>query len=661
MLENILGNPLDYRYSVAEYFNGYFLTNIRVIDLIVVFFAAALCAISGFSYLHSKTQLDTYHSMPVGRLKLFASRYVSGVLVFFVPYVVHMLICLAIAGSRGAYESGSVGKFLQCIVARLAVFMVVYAASIVAVCLTGNIVISMIAVVVFFCYSSVLSLLVSELLSHFMLTFTSYGYKGAWAFSPLDMVIKLYTGASDNGSLLSTNSANCNIGYLPAVIAGTAVYTVIGALLYKRRACESAGKAIAFKWAEPVVKTACVIPVAFFSGIFFDSLISTSDSADNWYIFGLVFGYVIVALVLEVIFRMDIKGIFEHKKQFVFNAVCTVLIFVVFKYDILGYNTYVPDDSELQSCSVDLYVVNDASIYGRFTNGDGFNIDDTDYCMERMELKGNPSVTELARRIAVGSYNEDEEANYKPIIFGYNFTNGKKVYRRYYVNIKDEETMRLIADVFDDTDYKAASLPMLDEELKVDYGIVSCVGKFNSDTLALTPKLSAELLEAYRTDYQGLSFETVLNTYPIGAISLTKPYDDEASSKFGYVSTSELVIYPEYTNTINWLKENGFDINFILTAEDVSSITATHYTDRDWEYGSYSSSYEDIEITDPEQISEILENIITNDWRWLVDQYTDFFDDYDDYYLLYIDTYENFGCDFTYYFVKGYVPSFLEQ
>ena len=41
---------------------------------------AFLCGISGYAYLHSRTQLDTYHSLPVSRTQLFWSRYVSGIM-----------------------------------------------------------------------------------------------------------------------------------------------------------------------------------------------------------------------------------------------------------------------------------------------------------------------------------------------------------------------------------------------------------------------------------------------------------------------------------------------------------------------------------------------------------------------------------------------------
>jgi ABC-2 type transport system permease protein len=186
-----------------------------------------------------------------------------------------------------------------------------------------------------------------------MYTFTTYGYNGTWNFSPISMIEGLFTSDAVyyyGGYYYNTAY---DYSYLPWIVLGIVLYSVIAVILYLKRPSESAGKAIAFKWAEPIVKTLCVIPMAFIGGIFFNSLISDNQSK-GWYVFGIVFVYVVVALVMEAIFRMDVKGALKHKGQLVFNAVCVALIFIIFRYDVFGYNAYVPNDSELQSCAISL-------------------------------------------------------------------------------------------------------------------------------------------------------------------------------------------------------------------------------------------------------------------------------------------------------------------
>jgi hypothetical protein len=604
--------------------------------------------------------------MPVGRFTLFASKFVAGWLMFVTPYVIHMAISLLIGKAKGAYTGESLLNALLSLGVRVVIFMVVYATSIMAVCLTGNIVISMIAVVVLNIYSIVLECMIENLFSDFLYSFTKYSYNGVWAFSPIAMIIKLYS--EEPVSLYRVTISIYSYSYLPKLLLAIVVYTIIAAVLYMKRASESAGRAIAFKWAEPIVKTMCVIPVSLFSGMFFSSLIS-NDKSKVWYIFGMVFGYVIVALLMEVIFRMDIKGIFKHKKQFIFNAACVALIFVIFRYDVLGYNTFVPDDTELQSCSVWLGVL-DGNSSGTLADGTTFSYGSAQYAFENMEIKGNPSVMELARKVCTNdAYAED--GNYtEQIFFAYNYINGKKCYRTYYVDINDEETMKLVADVFNDSDYKAGSSPILKYGELVEYDKLYCTGKYNAAEIELTPQLQAEIIAAYKQDYNNLTFDEVINTYPLGEIEM-RAFDSEEYT-YGtmrrYSYSEDMVIYPSYTNTLKVLNDNGFDMTYNITADDVKSISVSYYevqerSDGFSTYNSYSNIYSDVKITDKEQIGIILDNIENQSFNWY--SYTDFVEsDDDDYYEIFIeysDSENNANLSGAFEFRKGCVPEFVRE
>ncbi len=103
---------------------------------------AFLCGISGYAYLHSRTQLDTYHSLPVSRTQLFWSRYVSGIMQFFFPFLIHVLICAGIAANRGAFAAETVPAIMSYITLQLVMFVLAYGATVLAVVLTGNIIVS---------------------------------------------------------------------------------------------------------------------------------------------------------------------------------------------------------------------------------------------------------------------------------------------------------------------------------------------------------------------------------------------------------------------------------------------------------------------------------------------------------------------------------------
>ena len=680
-LDNIKQFPGRYDYDARTYVSEYFFGTNAQIYMIIVCITALVCAVSGFAYLHSKTQLDTYHSLPVSRTQLFLSKYISGILQFLIPFVIHVVICLAMAAGKDAWNDRTFTSAMSLIGIELVIFLLSYSTSIVAVFLTGNIIISILGSVVLFSYSTIVACFLQWMFERFLHSFVSIGssinnllFEGVWSFSPLSMIIKLFTNsAPDSIERILANDFKYNVSYIPVMVFGAAVYSVLAFILYQKRASEAAGKTIAFSWAEPVIKTMCVIPAAFYSGMFFTE-IAPSDDSRKWFVFGMIFGYVILALVLEIIFRMDIKGVFQHKKQFLFNAACTLLIFVIFRYDVLGYNTYVPADQQLQSCAVSIADLMPVSQEYRLPNGSYYYVDNISYRMEHMEIQGNPSVMELARKAAKENfdgenyyYDDDDSATekYRRIIFGYKLLNGKTIYREYWVNILDEETKKLLADVFEDYDYKLGSTPTLNESWNINYDVVYCENSFKSGSIELTPQLQAKLLETYQSEYTKLSLDTVMDTYPLGDFRLAQK---EENYRYFSADGQGLLIYPQFTATIALLAENGFDFNETVTAEDVDKIMVTYYDVKEeipnGKYISYYSSqcYECPDITDQAQIQEILENTINTNWSWQTGSYTDFFEDEKNGRFELTFRFKDESLSSCYYrFIKGKTPDFMGE
>ena len=78
MLDWIKQYPNESLYGLKHYFANDFLSpNENCILLYLTVVVAAICAFCGYAYLHSRKQLDTYHSMPVKREVLFFTKYVE--------------------------------------------------------------------------------------------------------------------------------------------------------------------------------------------------------------------------------------------------------------------------------------------------------------------------------------------------------------------------------------------------------------------------------------------------------------------------------------------------------------------------------------------------------------------------------------------------------
>ena len=58
--------------------------------------AAVVLALTGFMYVHSRKQMDFYHSIPVRREQIFAVKYLNGILIIFSTYLVNMLLAFGV-------------------------------------------------------------------------------------------------------------------------------------------------------------------------------------------------------------------------------------------------------------------------------------------------------------------------------------------------------------------------------------------------------------------------------------------------------------------------------------------------------------------------------------------------------------------------------------
>lgn len=671
-------------YDIVTYVKLFFFGREAWVVSIVTCAAALLCGISGYAYLHSKTQIDMYHSLPISRTQFFWSKYVSGILQFFLPFVLHTLICAGIAASRNGFVIGTVPSMLSYIVLQIIVFVLAYGATVLAVGLTGNIIVSILGAGVLLSYSAIISMLAYLLSDRFFHTYVTFGNRlGAWCdervwcFSPLSMLLKLFVRPYNTTMEAAQTFFKYDTSYVWVLAAAAVAYSLAAYFIVLKRASEAAGKAIAFRAAEPVIKSMIVIPVSFLGAIFF-STVSPNSVSDSWFLFGLIFSFAILCVFMEIIFRLDFRGALMHKKQFLFNAACTALIFIVLRYDVTGYDTYVPSDAQLQSCAVSIEELLPLTQNVRVSPFGFHHLRSNEYRMANMELQGNPSVMELARKAAkeqlvihyVDSFEMSREnpeyieimkrqEQYQLIAFGYHLMNGKTIYRRYYIDLADEDTIRLLSDIFEDSEYKTGSTPLFNDDWDIAFDAVRCESQFRFKEIKLTPDTQAKLIETYQKEYVKLTLDTVMHVIPVGTLDFVTKNENGSTS---YSGGSKMIVYPQFEETIALLREYGFDMEEKLTADDVKEIQVQRvYDDSDDPFGNMdyqvATPEEDtIEYTDPEQIQQILDNIINAGYLWEISSFADYFDDQ---YNISVQYYVEDGVSSYYYFIKGQIPDFV--
>lgn len=569
-----------YRLAQAYLANQFFTPNSNMTLLSVMM--ALVCALSGFGYMHSSQKLDVYHSIPVKRETLFLQQYCYGVIYYFVPLLVHVIFCLGIAGINGVLGAGILVHALAYALVQLLMFMACYSVVIVAICLTGNAVVSMLGSIVLLLYSMVLAILKSELVKRFFVTY----HEGADAldflpFSPIHLIVNISADAelADSWSYLDFG------GHYAGLLLLTVIYTVFALFLYRKRPTEAAGNSIAYSVTEPIIKTMVVFPVSVIFGYSFESIFYRS-SGIGWFLFGCIFGFIIICPLMEIIFRKDIKAVFSHPLQILFNGALVFGTIAVLYFDVFGYDTYVPVENKVESYAVSLtdfqpVFVNNDNAYTR--------------CLQNMKITDNESVRKLVEYAADTT---------RPLLRGtdgycnmmvkYNLKNGKSEYRNYYIDISDEQVLQWIGDIHDDMEYKKAVYPILAENREENYVGVLLEYAYGSENIPLSGDKMDKLVETYRQELAELTFEEIQNDYPVAIFdfALGSP-EGKGEVGAGYVAEqtagAEVMekdrttfeyfgteggyrIYPAFTKTIALLEEYGADFNNSLSVEDVVSI-----------------------------------------------------------------------------------------
>lgn len=627
ILQEMTRWPNSYDYSKAHYFANQFMAPDNNMSVtIMTCLTAIVCGLAVFSYVHSRQKLDTYHSLPIKRGKMFWAKYVSGVLFYLIPMMVHVLISLGIAATQDAFSMHGVNHAIGMIVTQLAIYLLVYSMTIVCVMLTGNIIISVLAVGILQCYSLFLWGLKMILFDEFFYTYVQGYDKGIWAFSPIHMIYKLCEKAMDYRADNHGFSYICVETDLVVIVVVAVLVSFVGCLLYSKRATEAAGRSIAFSWTEPLIKTMVVIPFAFYAGCFFDIL---APSGFGWYVFGVAFGFLLCCVLMEIIFRLDVKAAFHNWRQIIFNGACVALIVMIFKYDALGYNSYIPAEYELDHCAISL-----EGLFELYDRDENYNyVSSDEYRMEHMELRGQ-DMLDLTKKLAADGlhykeYNhyegiEDDpeykatqlkEEGYRSILVGYFLTDGTELYRRYYYDINDTVYRELVGHIFDSVDYKLGSTPVFNSGWNKEMIEVICTGNASDETIIIDKKQQNRLMDTYQAEYMELTFEEVLTQLPIGEMEFVFKGKEERSR----VYASDYKIYAKFVNTIALLQEYGFDLEEGFDLNGIESINVVSY-DVD-KFQEELTVEEQIEVMDPievcyteeEKVQQLLECLVCQD------------------------------------------------
>ena len=385
--------PIQLSMRIEDYERFYNRSGITVFDQIVRFMGpmndmivvltigcAVICGLSGFYYLQSRKKVDLYHSLPIRREFLFSYHFLNGILIYFIPYIINVILCFIVLQTKGYMNADVFITTVAAMGVHLLFYCLLYTLAVIAVILTGNIIISGLGVAVFLLYG----ILISEVKEMYFYTFFSTYYGNGSLnlierfFSPISIYINTISQMGDNG-------LQGSVGRIIVVSIVCILLIGLAILLYRWRSSEAAGKAMAYSAIQPVVKFLLVILLSLAGGIIFYEL--SSNRSYGWFLFGLIFVFILSHAIIEIIYHFDIRSAFRNKKQMALCAIIVAVIASVFRYDVFQYDTYFPQENKLASMSVALQGLDNNLSYFRIKDNNAAYIDQTEYQLQHMKNK----------------------------------------------------------------------------------------------------------------------------------------------------------------------------------------------------------------------------------------------------------------------------------
>ena len=327
------------------------------------FSAVVLAAVIGcvmFFYLQQKKQVNFYHSQPITRTRLFWNQYIVGLVLNIVPLVIMTAVSFMIVAFYGFGSIIRIDVIVHHLLQMVLMLLASYSIAAFAGQLTGMMATHMLLNAVLHFAVPVGAWIVSMMCSLFFATYTGTSMiEDSLKFSPFCAVFQ-YLDHASYGNTGSMMTAELLSGSTIAVqIVMIVLLSGLSWLLYQKRPSEAAGKAMVYSFSEPVLKAYLMFIVGITAGMVFQAV-----GSKMFFYFAVISFAILTHMTCEVIIQNDFKAM---GKRFSHCAVILVLILGivgVFRFDLLGYDSYLPEPDEMQQVSLVVTGAEHINYYG---------------------------------------------------------------------------------------------------------------------------------------------------------------------------------------------------------------------------------------------------------------------------------------------------------
>ncbi len=516
-------------YDTSTILDGYL-----IFPLVIATAVPTVVGLMVFRFIHSKKATVFIHSLPVSKEANYISTVLAALTLMALPVIATaaLLACLTLA-IDGAYYG-----LWECMVwmaNNLFAMFIMFSCTAFVASVTGN----SFAMVVLNVLIHTVLLIVAECTGFIAEEFI-YGFEARSGI----------IGAIEEGNFPSRiflNAFSEDISfksYIIPVIAAIIFY-ILAFVLYKKRHNETAEDIAGFRCLNYILKYFLTLLVA---------LVVFSGFASS-YNYDAVMAWITVAILsvvtyfgVEMLLRKTFRVWGSYRGFIACGGFFVAFILIITKTSFFGYETRVPDINEVESISVcEAYrcIGNTISnqhngIYDHYENCDLF-FDDKEIIEKGIKIH--------KERIKEGENDQKEYSNLTEI--RYKLKNGKTMSRRYYMT--DNEAFELMDKLYANEKYKNAYELFLRDDITVKSAYI-----YYEENKTITP--IEDFARCMREDIKQLSYSDIRSRWNSFGIEVEYEVDLGEGEKYRAHSWEE--ISPRYKNTLEWLKENGYEVNF---------------------------------------------------------------------------------------------------
>lgn len=504
------------------------------IALVVPTVVALLC----YRFVHSKKTSIFVHSLPVTKTANYISTLAGAFTLMAFPVILNGVILSCLSSFGGYAYLFSVQNTLVWTLFNLLTLFIMFSVSTFAAMCTGNS-FALVAINAILLFAP---LLIASITETILLEFL-YGYSYKRNLLEFASEINPAVFITELAESIVSDSAVDIVGMICFIVLAVVLY-VLAYFVYKHRRIETSEDVAGFKILNPIFKYFVT-----FVGTISVFALFTMFLPEKTLLFTFI---VILASVIfyfgsEMLLKKTVKVWHSYKGYLVFGCVFTAFILFLGLTSVFGYETYVPKFEDVEEAAIYNYYYQDEE---PFTDNEALN----KYIIE-------------VHRNLVNSENRPilnhDEYHYTRLHITYKLKSGKIVTRRY--GIAHADNSAIMTEVYKYKAYKEACETVFDDNIKEVRSIT--IGKAEVEE---KPEVLAELFECIKEDVLNLSYDELRNGggryCSIGFVPLQVPdYRGPAVTMTAdnfehleYIDTRNINISCYFTNTLNWLDDNGY-------------------------------------------------------------------------------------------------------